>query len=276
MIVEVKELTVSYEGFIALENITFSVEKPAFIGIVGPNGAGKSTLLKSLLGIVKPLKGSIRVLGMDPVKEPYRVRKQIGYLPQRDFIDRDIPIKVKDVILLGLLAKRTPPRVVTARDLERVREALKLVDLEGMMDKRFDELSGGQQQRVLLARALISEPKLLLLDEPLAATDVRSRVVILNVLRNLVDKKGITVIMVTHDINIAMEYCDYVALLNRKLIAYGKVSEVLTPENLLEAYGLGARVYTTSNGKLLYIADYHICDFCEYWRAREWRKRHVT
>ncbi|RLE54292.1 MAG: metal ABC transporter ATP-binding protein [Thermoprotei archaeon] len=272
-IVVVKDLTVEYEGVIALEDVSLEVSEPSFTVVLGPNGAGKSTLLKTLIGFIRPVRGIVRVLGIDPTKEPYRVRKLVGYLPQREFIERDIPIKVRDVILFGLLARRPPPRVATVRDLEKVREVLKIVGLEELADKRFDELSGGQQQRVLIARALVSDPKLLLLDEPLSATDVKTQVSILELLRELVDERNVSVIMVTHDVSVAVEYSDYVALLNRRLLAFGKPGDVLTPSNLVKAYGEGLRMFLTKEGRVMFIADQHICDFCEYCRSREWRRR---
>jgi len=163
---EAEKLTVKLGEDFALRDVTVRVEHPTFTVIIGPNGAGKSTLLKAMVGMVLPYSGRIRVLGLDPNSERDSVRNIVGFLPQRDRIVRSIPLSVKDVILMGLMARRKPPRVPSPEDYEMAWKALELVGLEELWDKRFSELSGGQQQRILLARCVVNRPRILLLDEP--------------------------------------------------------------------------------------------------------------
>ncbi len=253
----VKNLTIKYGDFKALENVSFKVQLPKFVTIMGPNGAGKTTLLKALIGLIKPSNGSISVLGYDPIKDGFKLRKIIGYVPQRERIETTIPVKVKSVVLMGLICKKSIPRIPSSKDIAAAKNALAKVELQDLWNKRFSELSAGQQQRVLIARALASNPKLLLLDEPLTAIDVKSQWEILETLKKLKDEHNIGVIMVTHDINPVVEYTDEVMLLNRKLIAHGKLQNVLTNEKLKEAYGPNVRVVVS--GELCYaiIGDVH-------------------
>ena len=246
----VKDLTVEYDGYKALDEVNFEITIPKFVTIMGPNGAGKTTLLKSLIGLIKPSNGYINILGYDPTKEAFKLRKIIGYVPQRERIEISIPFKVKSVVLMGILCRKKIPRIPTSKDIKLAREALAKVGIEDLWDKQFSRLSGGQQQRVLIARALISNPKLLLLDEPLTAIDVTSQWEILETLKRLERDEGIGIILVTHDINPVVEYTDEVMLLNRKLIAHGTLKNVLTEENLRKAYGPNVKVVTS--GRICY------------------------
>ncbi len=235
-IVSLENVTVIYEDKIALENVSFKLEEPAFLTIIGPNGAGKTTLLKTLLGLVKPIKGRVTVLGHDVLKNWRKVRRLTGYVPQRERIDSSIPILVRDIVLMGRIPQVNPGFRLIKEDLEKAKEALKKVDLEEYWDKPFSHLSGGQQQRVLIARALAAEPNLLLLDEPLSGVDATSQEIILKTLKEAV-KRGVGVIMVTHDVNPVMEITDYLLLLNRKVIGFGKPQEQIKPDKLHALYG---------------------------------------
>ncbi|MFW9933224.1 MAG: metal ABC transporter ATP-binding protein, partial [Candidatus Thorarchaeota archaeon] len=176
MLIETNDLAVRYpNGELALHNITFSVPSPTFMAIIGPNGSGKSTFLKTALGMLKPVRGSMRVLGYDTVSESKHIRKQVRYVPQRDRIQLSVPMKVKDIALMGRLLKKPPPRYATSKDKEMALEALRKVNMDSLWNRPFTELSGGQRQRVLVARALASEGSLLMLDEPLAGTDAESQ-----------------------------------------------------------------------------------------------------
>lgn len=249
-IVSLENVTVVYENRIALENISFKLEEPAFLTIIGPNGAGKTTLLKTLLGLVKPIKGKVTVLGHDVLKNWRKVRRLIGYVPQRERIDSSIPILVRDIVLMGRIPRVNPGFRLVKEDLEKAKEALKKVDLEEYWDRPFSHLSGGQQQRVLIARALAAEPNLLLLDEPLSGVDATSQEIILKTLREAV-KRGAGVIMVTHDVNPVMEITDYLLLLNRKVIGFGKPQEQIKPDKLHALYG--RRVEIIRMGETCYV-----------------------
>ena len=246
--IEIKNLTVKYNGYTALENVNLKIKHPSFIVVVGPNGAGKSTLLKSMLSLI-PYSGEIRILGEDPEK----ARKFIGYMPQRDNINMNVPLKVIEVILLSLSAEGI---TIKKEDVKRAKKALRIVGMERYWNKNFTSLSGGQQQRVLLARTLAKNPRVLILDEPFSATDVSTKMNLIRILHTLKNNK--TIILVTHDINPLVECTDRIILLHRKVIAYGNVAEVLTEENLEKLYGV--RVPVVRLGNICYTigSDAHV------------------
>ncbi len=235
-LIDLENVTVAYDNRIALEKVTFRVEEPSFLTVIGPNGAGKTTLLRTLLGLIRPIEGRVVVLGLDVLKNWRKVRRLAGYVPQRERIDPSIPVLVRDVVLMGRVPKVNPGFGLGREDYEKAREALRKVNLEEYWDWPFSHLSGGQQQRVLIARALASEPRLLLLDEPLSGVDAASQEIILKTLRETVDE-GVGVVMVTHDINPIMEVTDYLLLLNRKVIGFGKPLEQIEPDKLYSLYG---------------------------------------
>ena len=240
--IEVENLTVKYGEEIALEDISFKLEHPTFLTIIGPNGSGKTTLLKSILGLIKPEKGNIKVFGIDVLENATKARHMIGYVPQRERISTNVPIRVSDIVLMGRLARYGPLTVPSEHDMKKVKEALELVGMIDFWDKKFSNLSGGQQQRVLIARALAVEPKMLLLDEPFSAVDVPTQREILNILFNLRMRENITVVLVTHDVNPVIECSDKIMILNKKLIAYGKPNDVIKDEVLLKAYGAAVKI----------------------------------
>ncbi len=163
---EVKDLAVKYpNGELALYNVNFDIESPTFMAIVGPNGSGKSTLLKTALGLIKPVRGQVKVLGYDSVRESKKIRKLVRYVPQRDRIGLSVPLKVKDIVLMSRLLKKPPPRFASSKDKEIARESLKRVNMADLWDRPFPELSGGQRQRVLVARALAGDGPILMLDD---------------------------------------------------------------------------------------------------------------
>jgi len=240
--IEVENLTVKYGEEVALKDISFRLEHPSFLTIIGPNGSGKTTLLKSILGLIKPEKATIKVFGIDVLKNATKARHLIGYVPQRERISTNVPIRVADIVLMGRLARYGPLTVPSKHDMEKVKKALELVDMVSFWNKRFSSLSGGQQQRVLIARALAVEPKMLLLDEPFSAVDIPTQREILNILFNLRMQENITVVLVTHDVNPVIECSDKIMILNKKLIAYGKPDDVIRDDILLKAYGAAVKI----------------------------------
>jgi len=235
-VVEVENLSLSYNGVKALSRITFSVNEGEFVAIMGPNGSGKTTLLRALLGILKPDHGSVEVFGLKPWKDDEKVKSLIGFMPQKERISTKPPLLVKDVVLMGRGARKGLLSSLRKEDMEKTREALGAVGLDDKWNAKFSELSGGQQQRVLLARAIAVEPKLLLLDEPFNGVDIPSQERIIDLLNKL-SKKGVTVLAVVHNVSPLIHNIDKILLLNRDLIAYGSPEEVLKPENMLKAYG---------------------------------------
>ncbi|RLE75946.1 MAG: metal ABC transporter ATP-binding protein [Thermoprotei archaeon] len=232
-VIRASSLTVRLNGRVVLEDVTFRVRAPEIFCIVGPNGAGKTTLLRATLGLVKPERGWVRVLGVDPTERPRDVRRLVGYVPQRTSLNLDAPVLVRDVVLMGRAAKgRIGP--FSDEDYEAAMRALEAVGLADLWDEPFRHLSGGQQQRVLLARALCAEPRLLLLDEPLTGVDLASRSAIVRVLREM-PKRSVAVVMVTHDISEVVGLADEVMLLNRRVLAVGRPREVV--EHYLQGEG---------------------------------------
>ena len=237
-----------YNKKVALENINVSIEHPSLVVVMGPNGAGKTTFLKSLLGLI-PYEGEIKIFG----KEPKKARALIGYLPQRDRINTNMPLMVKEVVLLPLVS-----RSFTIKK-EHVEKAKKYLEFVGMLDywnTRFNSLSGGQQQRVLFARTLVTEPEILILDEPFSATDVKTKTELVELLHRIKGEK--TILIVLHDINPLVECTDKVMLMHRTLLSYGTVAEVLTPENLEKLYGTRVPMIQKDNVCYILGGDRHV------------------
>jgi manganese transport system ATP-binding protein len=234
---EVTGLTVAYRDVVALQGVDLTVPAGTAFGLIGVNGSGKSTLFKAVLGLVRPLAGGVRVLGDLP--DAARRRGLIGYVPQADDIDPDFPVSVADVVLMGryhLMGwRRRPDRT----DREAVGEALRRVGMEGLAGRQIGRLSGGQRQRVLLARALAQRARLLLLDEPFNGVDAASEAAVTDVLRELV-AEGSTLLVATHDLTMLPALCAEVVLLHNRVLAQGPTAQVLTPQNLAQAFGLPA------------------------------------
>ena len=227
-VASLENVWVQYESVVALENVNFLLKPLDFVSIMGPNGGGKTSLLKLLLGLVKPLRGTVRVLG----KAPEQSRSEIGYVPQQTTLDKTFPINVWDVTLMGRLGRTPVFKKYTAEDREIVADALQKVKMYDLRDRQIGKLSGGQQQRVLIARALVANPKLLLLDEPTASVDSEIRREMYELLGEL--NQQITIVMVSHDIGVISSYVKTIACLNRKLIYHDEKD--ITPEMLAETY----------------------------------------
>lgn len=213
-VIELEQVSFSYGLVPVLQAIDFSVEQGEFLGIVGPNAGGKSTLLKLILGLLKPQTGSITVLG----KKPTQQRTQIGYVPQYPGFARDFPITVKQTVLLGRLGASRMLGRYTEADHLAVQQALGELEAQDLAERPISALSGGQLQRILLARALVSEPKILILDEPTANIDMRLETDIFTHLREL--NKRLTILVVSHDVAFISDYVSRVACLNRTLVCH--------------------------------------------------------
>lgn len=229
--IEVKNLSTSYYGQEALQNINFSFQTGKLVGIIGPNGAGKSTLMKSMLGLIRKDEGEVSFAGL----ALEQARKQIAYVPQRAAIDWDFPITVLDTVLLGTYPTLTIFRRPKKNEREWAYHCLKKVGMEDFSRKQIGELSGGQQQRIFLARALAQKANFFFLDEPLVGIDVTSEELIMNILKSLRDE-GKSIFVVHHDLTKVDHYFDDLILLNKKIIKAGTVKSVLQPELMREAY----------------------------------------
>jgi manganese/zinc/iron transport system ATP- binding protein len=228
----VEDLTVAYRHAPVLWDIDLDVPPGVMCAVVGPNGAGKSTLLKAALGLVEPVAGHVRFLGL-----PYaQARSRVAYVPQRSSVDWDFPATALDVVEMGLYGRlgwfRRPGKAERAAALA----ALADVEMADFAARPIAELSGGQQQRVFIARALVQRPEVLLLDEPMAGVDAVTEAAIVALLRRLRDG-GCTVIVVHHDLHTVAALFDWMVLLNLRVIAQGPVAQVLTGDNLARAYG---------------------------------------
>jgi ABC-type Mn2+/Zn2+ transport system ATPase subunit len=234
-VVSVKDVSVRLNSHTVLDDVSFDVESPSLITVVGPNGAGKTTLIKLLLGMVKPFKGSVRVLGLNPFTESIKLRNLIGYVPQRDRVSHETPLRVGEVVLMGILLKKSFPRVVSGDDVKSARRALSYLGMEDYWGSFFNELSGGQQRRVLIARALASDPMLLLLDEVFAGLDSESQENLLKVFRML-KERGRSIIIVEHEVDPIIELTDKILVLNRVVCVYGEPRRVLSEDTLKPIY----------------------------------------
>ncbi len=213
-VITVKDVSFAYDNVPVLDNVSLEVEEKEFLGIIGPNAGGKSTLLKLMLGLLKPQSGSIRMMG----KKPRQQRSNIGYVPQYPAFSRDFPITVKQAVLLGRLGMRGLCGRYNRNDHQAVEQALVEVEADNLSNRLIGALSGGQLQRVLLARALVSDPKILILDEPTANIDMRLENDIFDQLKQLNER--MTIIVVSHDIAFISDYVHRVACLNRTLVCH--------------------------------------------------------
>ncbi len=231
-VIEIEKLVVAYdEDKPVLDNFNLDIEKGKMTAFVGPNGAGKSTLIKAILEFVKPITGSITINGKKYAQE----KKKIAYVPQRGSVDWDFPTTLYDVVEMGSYGRVGFLKRVPKSEKNRVMEAIEKVDMLEYVDRQISQLSGGQQQRVFIARALVQDAEIYLLDEPFQGIDKKTEGSIVKILKGL-KEEGKTVIVVHHDLQTVPEYFDEVVLINRKVIASGKVNEVFTKENIDETY----------------------------------------
>lgn len=230
--VSVKNLTVAYRQQPVLEQIDLEIPQGVLFGIVGPNGAGKSTLIKAILGLVKPISGEVLIQGM-----PYKAKNQlVAYVPQRGSVDWDFPTDVLDVVMMGTYGRLGWFRWPGRRERDDAMDAIERVGMAEFARRPIGELSGGQQQRVFLARALVQNAPITVMDEPFQGVDAVTERAIVELLR-LLSAQQKTVLVVHHDLSTVRHYFDEVVLLNRRKIASGPTETTFTADNLEAAYG---------------------------------------
>jgi manganese/zinc/iron transport system ATP- binding protein len=226
------DLTVAYHRKPVLWDVSLDLPPGKLVGVVGPNGAGKSTLIKAVLELVPSASGRVLVFG-----KPYRkARHRVGYVPQRESVDWDFPVSALDVVAMGLYGKIGWCRRVTRKYRDIALAALARVGIADLANRQISHLSGGQQQRTFLARALVQDADLYLMDEPFAAVDAATERAIVQILQDL-KSAGKTMVVVHHDLQTVDEYFDHVVLLNMRVVAAGPTKEVFTNENLHKTYG---------------------------------------
>lgn len=230
-VVRIEDLTVAYDDKPVLWDIDLEISSNSITAIVGPNGAGKSTLLKCILNFVKPLSGKVSFFDK-PLKNSL---DKIAYVPQHSSVNWDFPISVFDVVLMGRYSGIKLFKRINKEEKEKAMNALSEMNLLDLKDRQISELSGGQKQRVFIARALCKQADLLIMDEPLAGVDKTSEKIIMDKMKTL-KEEGKTIICVHHDLNTLKQYFDHIVLINRIVVASGKIDEILTKENIEKAY----------------------------------------
>lgn len=252
-VVAARDLAAAYRRAPVWSGATFDIGPGEFVGVLGPNGAGKSTLFRLLLGLMRPAGGSLTVLG----EPPHRGNACIGYVPQRRPIDPDLRLAGTEFVKLGLTGHRWGvglPRARARKEVDRrVAEAVASVGADGYADHPIGTLSGGEQQRLSLAQAIISEPRLLLLDEPLASLDVRNQVDVASLVATLAETRGIAVLLIAHDVNPLLSLLDRVMYVARGRITIGTPDQVITSEHLSTLYDAHVEVVTDSRGRLFVV-----------------------
>lgn len=248
-ILDVESVSVTLSGRRILDEVSFTIGAGEFTGLIGPNGAGKTTLLRVILGLQRPGSGRVSVIG-----RPRSPRHQpIGYVPQKVLLDPDMPIRARDLVALGADGDRYGLRLRSASRNDAVREMLHAVDADRFADARVGTLSGGEQQRVLIAQALISRPRLLLLDEPLANLDLRSGQEIVSLLARIAREQQIAVLLSAHDMNPLLPVMDRVVYVAGGRAASGPAADVVTSEVLTRLYGHRVEVLHV-DGRVLVVA----------------------
>jgi zinc transport system ATP-binding protein len=228
-IAEIDRLSYAYSGNLVLDNISFTIDEGDILGIIGPNGAGKTTLFSCMLGLLDDYTGTIKILGDDIKKKNGKVFKSIGYIPQKKTIEQNFPATVEEIVSLGITT-------IGKTSKEKIALALETVGLLAQKDRRVGELSGGQQQRVLIAKAMVNNPKLLILDELVTGIDLEMQNRFYSLLKKLNQENKITIIWASHDLDAVNRFATSVACINRSMFFHGKAYEFFENPDLLKAY----------------------------------------
>lgn len=225
-VVEIDHLTIEYPDVKAIDDVSFTVNQGDFLGIIGPNGAGKSTLFASMLSLNTKYKGTIKFFGTD-IRKSKNYLKEIGYVPQKPIFEKNFPVTVNDVVKMGLQKES---------DESKIDEILQQLWIHELSKKRIGELSGGQQQRVFIAKALVNNPKVLILDEPVTGIDQQSIDLFYSILKELNSKQNITIIWSSHDLDAVNKLANHVACLNRTLFFHGESDDFFSNDDLVKQY----------------------------------------
>lgn len=240
--IEFRNISLSYGRLSVLKELTFSIDEGDFLGIIGPNGSGKTTILRAILRTVRPSRGAVRL----------RPGLKFGYVMQRQSLDDIFPLTAWDVVAMGRLGRTRPLRRLSEEDQGRINHALSITGIADLRQKSYRDLSGGQKQRVLVARALAFEPDVLLLDEPTNDLDIQGEEQIMNLVRRIHSSLGITIVLVSHLLNVLFNYVHRVMFLKDKRMRIYDREEALQPQLLSEIYETPVQVGTI-NGRFVIV-----------------------
>ena len=236
-IIELENVCFSYNSEEVIKNVSLQIHKGDYVGIVGPNGGGKTTLLKIMLGLLKPNDGKITLFGKDILA--FKDWSKIGYVPQKTYVEMNFPVTVEEMVAMGRYGKRGLFHFPTKTDKEQTHQALKQVNMFEYKDRQISDLSGGQQQRVFIARALASQPEIIFLDEPTVGVDVKTQKQFYTLLRKLNKELSLTLILISHELDVVAHEATELAYINRTLEYYGEPDEFLKGAYFHELIGKG-------------------------------------
>lgn len=237
--IEVKDVSFSYNDNPILQDITFTVEEGEYLGIIGPNGGGKTTLFKLILGLLKPQNGEIRIFG-EPL-ESFGRKHLIGYVPQRSLSDYYFPATIEEVVRSGRTARLGLFKRPSKDDLKSIDRVMEITDVARLRKRLIGQVSGGERQRVFIARALASDPKILILDEPDVGVDVTAQEKFYAFLEDLNTNFGITILLISHDIDVVAHQAKSILCLNRRLVCHGPPRDFITEDYMQKLYGKKVR-----------------------------------
>jgi ABC-type Mn2+/Zn2+ transport system ATPase subunit len=253
-IIQFDHASFGFPGIVALKDICLSIDAGEFVGVIGPNGSGKTTLCRAVLGLMAPLEGHLHIFDCACEELRCHHRAKIGYLPQKGVVDRNFPVTVLETVMMGRFGALGLFRRPGRDDRAIAMEALAHVGMDAHKDTALGHLSGGQQQRVFIARALAQQPKVLLLDEPTTGLDITTQHNVIELVQHLHEELKLTVLLITHDINMIRSRVDRLVLLKTKLFAAGPPAEVLKPDILSQVYG---KDLVITEKDLVIVEDYH-------------------
>ncbi|GAX62710.1 ATPase component [Candidatus Scalindua japonica] len=244
--IKFSNVQLGYGRRLVLNALNFEIQRGDFFGIVGPNGAGKTTLIKAILGLLNPVKGKINFLNNGS-----RYKKSIGYVPQHASVDKIFPITTLDMVLMGRYANMGLFKRPKNIDYEIAERMLKNVGMENLAARNYRELSGGQKQRTLIARAMVSEPKVLILDEPVEGMDVQGEIAIMELIKALQSEYALTVILVCHDLNIIANYVKTLSIIHNNTLKLGPIDSIFNEEMMAKVYGTNVKIVNISGQKAI-------------------------
>jgi ABC-type Mn2+/Zn2+ transport system ATPase subunit len=253
-IIRFEHATFGFPGVVALKDISLSIKAGEFVGVIGPNGSGKTTLCRAVLGLMAPLEGSLKIFDCSCEELRCHHRAKIGYLPQKGEVDRNFPVTVLETVMMGRYGALGLFKRASAHDRKIAVEALSHVGMDSHQATALGHLSGGQQQRVFIARALAQQPQVLLLDEPTTGLDITTQHNVVELVQHLHEELGLTVLLITHDINMIRSRVDRLVLLKTRLHAAGPPEDVLKPDILRQVYGKDLVIIERDT---IIVEDYH-------------------